>query len=266
MNELQIFNSPEFGEVRVIEIDNEPWFVGKDVAEALGYTNPQKAIRDHVDERDKKMGERNVTPPIIDSLGREQYPIVINESALYALTFGSKLEKAKEFKHWVTSEILPSIRKHGAYATGKTLEKIINSPEFGIKLLQSLQEERRKKEEAERIIELQKPKVLFADAVATSQSSCLIGELAKIISQNLPKDKAIGQNKLFSFLREKGYLCKCKGERWNLPNQRYIEQGLFEIKKRTVQDPNGSIRTTSTTKVTGKGQQYFINLFLKEPA
>ena len=116
MNELQIFNSEEFGQVRTVAIDDEPWLVGKDVAVALGYENPQKALRDHVEIDDKKMGEQNVTPYILDSLGRKQYPTFINESGLYALIFGSKLESAKRFKHWVTSEVLPAIRKHGAYA------------------------------------------------------------------------------------------------------------------------------------------------------
>lgn len=115
MNELQIFNSPEFGAVRTVTIDHEPWFVGKDVAQALGYTNPQKAVGDHVDEEDQKMGERNVTPSITDNLGREQYPVFINESGLYALIFGSKLESARKFKKWVCSDVLPSLRKTGTY-------------------------------------------------------------------------------------------------------------------------------------------------------
>ena len=117
MNELKIFDNPEFGEIRTVTIDGEPWFVGKDVAVALGYENPQKAIKDHVFFEDKKMGERNVTPSIIDSVGRLQYPTFINESGIYALVFGSKLDSAKRFKHWVTSEVLPAIRKTGAYET-----------------------------------------------------------------------------------------------------------------------------------------------------
>ncbi len=142
MNELKVFEHEQFGNLRTVEIKGEPWFVGKDVAEALGYTNPQKAIRDHIDEMDKKMGERNVTPCITDNVGRQQYPTFINESGMYALIFGSKLESAKQFKHWVTSEVLPSIRKHGAYMNEETLEQALTSPDFLIQLATQLKNEK----------------------------------------------------------------------------------------------------------------------------
>lgn len=252
MNEIQIFNNPEFGDVRTLMVEDEPWFVGMDVATALGYKDTVNAIKQHVDDIDKQNLKGGDSPCLnIPNRGMT----FINESGLYALIFGSKLPNAKQFKRWVTSEVLPAIRKHGMWAT----DEILNNPDFLIATVQRLKDEREKRLEAERTIEAQKPKVLFAEAVETSKSSILIGELAKIISQN---GCAIGQNRLFGWLRDHGYLAK-SGERKNMPNQRYIEQGLFEIKKSTVQNPNGSIRVTSTTKVTGKGQQYFINAFLR---
>lgn len=254
MNNLQVFNNQKFGEVRTLTINDEVWFVGKDVAECLGYSNTRDALLRHVDVLDKR-------PDVAFHDGSQNRTItVINESGLYALIFGSKLESAKEFKRWVTSEILPNVRKHGMYLS----DEVLQSPDFLLQVATRYKEEYDKRIEAERIIEIQRPKVLFADAVETSESTCLIGELAKIISQNLPKKSAIGQNKLFEWLRQHGYLHKNKkDERYNLPQQRYIEQGLFKIKKRTINEPNGSVRVTSTTKVTGKGQQYFINKFMQ---
>ena len=141
MNDLMIFNNPEFGEIRTVGLDGEPLLVGKDVALALGYTNPQKAIRDHVDDEDKTVNETfsvNGTPIVL-----------INESGLYSLVLSSKLPGAKKFKRWVTSEVLPSIRKHGAYMTSDTIDKMINSPEFGIKLLTALRDEQDKRKALE---------------------------------------------------------------------------------------------------------------------
>lgn len=261
MNNLQIFKNSEFGEIRtIVDENNEPWFVGKDIAENLGYSNTRKAIIDHVDEDDKKDG---VT--IRDSIGREQNPTFINESGLYSLILFSKLPKAKEFKHWVTSEVLPSIRKHGAYMKDEVIEKTLSDPDYLIMLATTLKEEKAKRALAEAKIERDKPKVLFADTVCASSKSILIGELAKLISQEALRsgklDRKIGQNNLFSWLRNNGYLCK-SGERKNQPRQEYIEQGLFEIKKGSYLDSNGSNVTTTTTKVTGKGAVYFINKFL----
>lgn len=247
MNELQIFVSKEFGQIRTVTIDNEPWFVGKDVAIALGYTNPQKAVRDHVLEEDRGMNE-------MDTHSGRQNLAVINESGLYALIFGSKLDSAKRFKHWVTSEVLPSIRKHGMYA----VDELVNNPELLIKVATELKEEREKNKRLEADNERMKPKEIFADAVATSRQSILIGQLAKLICQN---GHEIGQQRLFRWMRENGYLMK-HGSNYNMPMQRYVEQGLFEIKESSVTNPDGSVRLTRTTKVTGKGQQYFINKFL----
>lgn len=183
---------------------------------------------------------------------------VINESGVYALVFSSKLPKAKEFKHWVTSEVLPTIRKHGAYMTPETLEKALLNPDGMIKVLQALKEEQEKRKALEAQNEEMKPKALFAEAVSASKSSILIGDLAKIIKQN---GHEIGQKRLFCWLRDNGWLIKQKGASWNMPTQKSMEMGLFEIKESTFQNPDGSVRITKTPKVTGKGQVFFINKF-----
>ncbi len=253
MNDLQIFSNIEFGYIRTTVIDDQIWFVGKDVAEALGYENSRKAIRDHVDNEDKKMGEQNVTPSIIDSLGREQYPTFINESGLYALILSSKLPTAKKFKHWVTSEVLPSIRKNGGYISNQenlTSEQILAN---AVLLANNVIAEKDKQ------IERMRPKEIFADAVSASKTSILIGDLAKLLKQN---GYETGQKRLFEQLRNEGFLIK-SGNSKNMPTQRAMEQGLFEVKETTIANPDGSVRVTKTTKVTGKGQQYFINRYLK---
>lgn len=265
MNEIQIFNNPEFGAIRTAGTSSEPVFCALDICRALGYANSRKAIADHCDEGDVTKRD------IIDSLGRTQSASFVNESGMYALIFGSKLESAKQFKRWVTADVLPTIRKHGAYATAETIEDLITNPENGIRLLEALHEEREKRKhemqqrkEAEAMVNRLEeqaiedhPKVVYADAVAGSKSSCLIGELAKIISQN---GVDIGEKRLYAWLREKHYLCSY-GERYNQPYQKYIEQGLFTMKQ-SIYSTDGEIRTRNTTKVTGKGQVYFVNKFI----
>lgn len=250
MNELQTFINPDFGNIRVTIINNEPFFVGKDVAEDLGYTNSRKALSDHVDQEDK-----GVT--ICDTLGGKQEMTVINESGVYALVFSSKLPKAKEFKHWVTSEVLPTIRKHGAYATPATIESIIANPDNGIRLLQALKEEQEKRKTLEAQNAEMKPKALFAEAVTASKTSILVGELAKILKQN---GIETGQKRLFQWMRDNGYLIK-SGSATNMPTQKSMDKGLFEIKETTITNPDGSVRITKTPKITGRGQVFFINLF-----
>lgn len=245
MQELQIFKNKEFGEVRTVTIDNEPWFVGKDVATALGYERATKAIQDHVNEEDKD------EIPIQDSIGRMQKTPIINESGLYALIFGSKLESAKRFKHWVTSEVLPTIRKTGGYQ--------MQIPQGKELLALAVLEAQKTIEEQTAQIERMKPKEIFADAVATSHTAILIGDLAKLLKQN---GIETGQKRLFVWMREHGYLIKRRGADWNMPTQKSMEMGLFEVKESTVNNPDGSVRINKTTKVTGKGQQYFINKFL----
>ena len=252
MNNLQVFNNAEFGTIRTITVNDEPWFVGKDITDILGYQNGTRDINRHVDDEDKGTTEM-VTP------GGKQNMTIINESGLYSLTLSSKLPSAKKFKRWVTSEVLPSIRKNGAYMTEQTLEKALASPDFLIQLATQLKEEKEARIQAEQTVEEQKPKVLFADAVSASSSSILIGDLAKLICQN---GVDIGQKRLFQWLRENGYLIKRKGSDWNMPTQKSIEMGLFEIKESSRLDANGCNVTTRTTKATGKGQVYFINKFL----
>ena len=251
MNDITIFNNPKFGELRGIEVNGKPYLVAKDVAEILGYTNPQKAIRDHVDEEDKTVNDSFTVNGTM--------PILINESGVYSLILSSKLPKAKEFKRWVTAEVLPSIRKHGAYMTEETLEKALANPDFLIQLATQYKEEKEKRLAAEKQIEADRPKVVFADAVAVADDSILIGELAKLIRQN---GVEMGQNRLFVWLRDNGFLMKDGASR-NLPTQRAMEMNLFKVKERVISNPDGSQLTTRTTKVTGKGQQYFINRFLQ---
>lgn len=188
---------------------------------------------------------------------------------MYDAILDSRKPEAKQFRKWVTSEVLPSIRKHGAYMTQETLEKALTSPDFLIQLATNLKEEQQKRieaekkaEVAEKQIEQDAPKVLFANAVATSQRSCLVAELAKILQQN---GVNIGQNRLFAWMRENGYLCS-KGQYYNQPTQKAMDLGLFELKQTTINKPDGSILVSTTTKVTGKGQVYFVDRFLRKVA
>lgn len=252
MSELQVFESSEFGKIRALEIDGNPWFVGKDVANKLGYSNTRKAILDHVDTDDKKDG---VT--IRDSIGRNQKPTIINESGLYSLVLSSKLPSANRFKKWVTSEVLPAIRKHGAYLTDEKAYDVTHSPNALADLLLQAGEQLKQKE---LIIQEMTPKAVFADAVEASKSSVLIGELAKILKAN---GIDVGQKRLFAWLRANGYLMQ-KGESYNLPTQKSMDLGLMEIKKTTIVCSDGKIITNSTAKITGKGQVYFVNKFLKQ--
>ena len=245
MNELQVFKNQEFGSVRSLVINNEPWFVGKDVAESLGYTATEKAIRTHIDGDDKGVTE-------MDTPGGKQKVVIINESGLYSLVLSSKLPSAKKFKRWVTSEVLPALRKTGQYQV-----KELSGQELMAKALIEAQSVLAAKDKQ---IEEMKPKALFADAVATSHTSILVGELAKILKQN---GIEMGQKRLFAWLREKGYLIKRQGTDYNMPTQKAMDLGLFEIKEGSYVNGSGVNITTKTPKVTGKGQQYFINKFLQ---
>lgn len=245
MNEVQLFNF-ESHEVRSLLLNNEPWFVGKDVAEALGYSKARNAIATHIDSEDKK------DAPIQGTLGGVQEMTVINESGLYSLVLSSKLPSAKKFKRWVTSEVLPALRKTGQYQV-----KELSGQELMAKALIEAQSVLAAKD---KVIEEMKPKVVFADAVATSHTSILVGELAKILKQN---GIEMGQKRLFACLREKGYLIKRQGTDYNMPTQKAMELGLFEIKEGSYVNGSGVNITTKTPKITGKGQQYFINKFLQ---
>lgn len=252
MNNLQIFNSPEFGQVRTIQQNGEPWFVGKDVAEILGYKDTSDAMKKHVDIEDK------LTRRFADS-GQNREMYIINESGLYSLILSSKMPKAKEFKRWVTSEVIPAIRKHGAYMTDDVLKQAIQSPDFLIKLATELKEEKEARRQAEANLQAAKPKVLFADAVSASDSTILIGDLAKILKQN---GYNTGQKRLFQWLRDNGYLIKRQGADYNSPTQRSMELGLFRVKETPIIHADGHVTVNKTVKVTPKAQIYFANKFL----
>lgn len=249
MNNLEVFNF-ESKEVRTLLIDNEPWFVGKDVADILGYQNGSRDINRHVDEDDRHK-------VMIFDGNQDKETIIINESGLYSLILSSKMPNAKKFKRWVTSEVLPSLRKHGVYATEETIDKILSNPDFGIRLLSELKEEREKTKLLKNENEQLKPKALFADTVSASDTSILIGQLAKLLKQN---GNDIGQNRLFKILRKDGYLGK-SGENYNLPTQKSMNLKVMEIKERTVNNSDGSVRITKTPMITGKGQVYFVNKY-----
>lgn len=253
MNNIQVFNNSEFGSIRTVEINKEPFLVGKDVAEILGYSNPQKAIRDHVDEEDKTLNESFTVNGTM--------AVLINESGLYSLVLSSKLPTAKRFKRWVTSEVLPAIRKTGGYIGGA--DNMTEAEIMARAVLigqRTIEEQKRKIDNLQNEIDVNRPKVLFADAVSASHTSILIGELAKILRGN---GCNIGQNRLFERLRNDGYLMKC-GTSKNIPTQRAMEMGLFEIKEGSYINGNGVNVITKTTKVTGKGQTFFVNKFLRE--
>lgn len=253
MNDLQIFKSEEFGEIRTAVINGEPMFCLADVCKALGITQPSK-----VKERLIEKGVNSI--PTLTSGGKQKL-LYITESNLYKTIFQSRKESAERFTDWVTSEVLPSIRKNGGYIAGQenmTDDELLAN---AVLVAQKKIAERDKIIEQQRQkLEADKPKTIFADAVSASHTSILIGDLAKLICQN---GYEIGQKRMFIWLRENGYLIKSGNSR-NIPTQRYIEQGLFEIKESNVLNPDGSVRITRTTKVTGKGQVYFVNKFLAE--
>lgn len=252
MKELKIFDNEEFGQVRTSIIDDEPYFSLNDVCRILEINNPSQA-------KSRLNKDGVISNEVIDSMGRTQLANFINEANLYKLVFQSRKPEAERFADWVTSEVLPAIRKHGAYMTDGVIERTLTDPDYLIMLATNLKEEKAKRALAEAQNERNKPKVLFADTVVASKDSVLVGGLAKILKQN---GVDIGANRMFEWLRQEGFLCKSKGENWNTPTQRSMEQGLFEIKVRTINNPDGSTKITRTPKVTGKGQIYFVNKFL----
>lgn len=248
MNDLQIFKNEQFGEVRTIIKEGQPWFVAKDISNILGYseTNRMTSRLDEDESISTKLEGMNMNSTLI------------NESGLYNAVLGSNKLQAKQFKKWVTSEVLPTIRKHGAYMTDHTIEKALMDPDFLIKLATNLKEEKFKRLEAENKIELNKPKVVFADAVSVSHTSILVGDLAKILKQN---GIDIGANRLFERLRTEGYLIRRKGSDYNMPTQKSMELKLFEVKETAITHSDGHVTISKTTKINGKGQIYFVNKF-----
>ena len=254
MNDIQIFNHPLFGSIRTTGTPDNPEFCAMDLCKALGYSNGRDAVAKHVDIDD--VAKRDT----IDSMGRTQQLTYVTESGMYALVLGSKLPQAKQFKHWVTSEVLPSIRKHGAYMTTATIEKVMNDPDSWIRLLTTLKEERQQRQLAESKVALleevtkeQAPKVIFADAITGSDTNITIRNLAKLLCQN---GYETGEKRLYEWLRSNHYVTID-----NKPMQRYVEQGLFFIAEGTHSE-NGVMKTHLTTKVTQKGVNYFINKFI----
>ena len=250
MNELQIFNNPEFGEIRTLEEDGKVLFCASDVAKALGYAKPQNAVAAHCKGALKRGIHTN---------GGIQEMSFIPESDVYRLSFGSKLPTAERLTDWIVEEVIPTIRKHGAYMTPEVIERTLTDPDYIIQLATTLKEERQKRRVLEAKAEEDKPKVLFADSVAASHTSILIFDLAKILKQN---GVDIGGNRLFDWMRKNGYLVRRKGSDYNMPTQRSMEMGLFEVMETSVSHSDGHISVNKTPKVTGKGQQYFINAFL----
>lgn len=244
MNNLKIFENKEFGEIRTAVVDDEPMFCLIDICKALEMSNPTIVAQRLDDDERTKL-----------DLGRQGETNFITESGLYTVILRSDKPNAKKFRKWVTSEVLPSIRKNGGYIAG---QETMTDDELMARALQVAQN---KIMERDRQIETMKPKAIFADAVAASHTSILIGDLAKLISQN---GVNIGQKRLFKWLRDNGYLIKRNGSDWNMPTQRSMEMKLFEVKESTINNPDGSIRINRTPKVTGKGQQYFVNKFLTE--
>ena len=251
MNELQIF-SYESNEVRTVMIGGEPWFVLKDVCQVLGIA---RGVR--IAERLEWDEVRQAY--LTDSLGRQQEMTIVNESGLYTVILRSDKPEAKPFRKWVTSEVLPTIRKHGAYMTPDTIEKVLTDPDTIIRLATTLKEEQEKRRALEAQVEADRPKVLFADSVSASKDSILVRELATLLKQN---GVSIGQNRLFAWLRENGYLIRRRGSDRNMPTQKSMELGLFEIKETVISRSDGTPDTKETPKITGKGQRYFIERFL----
>lgn len=258
---VSVFEHADFGSIRVVVRGGEPWFIAKDVCDALDLTNPTVSVKSLDEDERAKF-----------NLGRQGETNIVSEPGFYRLVMKSRKPEAKAFQRWVTHEVLPSIRKFGVYATAETAERLMADPDFMIKTFKALKKERERVrgleslnrrneallEHRDRRIGEMRPKEVFADAVSASHSTILIGDLAKILRQN---GIDMGQKRLFAWMREHGWLMK-DGQSRNMPTQRAMEMGLFRIKETTISNPDGSVRVTRTTKVTGKGQQYFVNLFL----
>lgn len=262
MSDVQLY-SFDGAQVRTLNDEHgEPWFLGMDVCAILGL-GTEHLRRDLEDDEVTRITtlpnwQNGESSTIYDGMNGGRPPLVVSESGVYSLIMHSRKPEAKRFKRWVTHEVLPSIRRHGAYATDKVIDKVLDDPDFGIRLLIQLKDERARRRDAERTIEAQRPKVLFADAVASGGRDILVGELAKILRQN---GVDTGQNRLFDRLRREGYLMRRNGVP-NMPTQRSADLGLFRVVENAVTHSDGHVTATYTTKVTPKGQQYFVNRYL----
>lgn len=255
MNDMKIFENSEFGAVRVVDVNGEPWFVARDVASALGYVDTTQAIRMHCEKaKDFRGVEMTATATPMK---------IIPEEDVYALIFGSHLESAKQFRRWICDEVLPAIRKHGGYLTPAKLEEALTDPDTIIRLATNLKAEREKRQALEAQAAADRPKVVFAESIEVAKTSILVGEMAKLIKQATGYE--MGQNRFFDWLRAHGYLHK-SGSAKNMPTQRCIDAGWMEIKEGTRIGSGGECHITRTPKVTGRGQIYFVNLFRKRAA
>lgn len=254
MNALKIFEHDAFGRVRAVERGGQPWFIAKDVCDCLELGNTTKALYGLDDDEKFTLTNSEGNP-------RAGIPLelnVISESGLYSLILRSRKPEAKAFKRWLVHEVIPAIRRHGVYATPQTVEAMLNDPETTIKILTALKEERAQRQALEARTEADRPKVVFAESIEVARTSILVGEMAKLIKQATGHD--IGQNRFFEWLRDRGYLHKSGSQR-NMPTQRSIDAEWMEIKEGTRIGSSGECHITRTTKITGRGQIYFVNLF-----
>lgn len=251
MNEIKLFENPSFGKVRTIIKDGDPWFIAADVCKALKIQDGSTATSRLDDD------EKGTTVLTRSTSGGNPNVTIVNESGLYSLVLGSRKPEARDFKRWITHEVIPSIRKHGMYATPQAAEAMLNDPDVMIRVLQEVKSEREQRKALEAKVEQDAPKVRFAESVEGSDTNILIGTLAKLMKQN---GIDIGEKRLFQRMREDGFLCRA-GERTNLPTQYAMEMKLFEVTERTFSAPDGSTFIRPTTKVTGKGQIYFMNRY-----
>lgn len=252
MNELTVFEDEKFGVVRTMEINGKPYFMASDVAKGLGYARPNDAVNQHCRATVK------YSTPIS---GKMQEVNFIPEGDLYRLISHSKLPEAEQYESWIFDEVLPCIRKYGAYMTPQKIEEVLLNPDTIIKLATDLKAEQEKRAALEAKVEQDKPLVAFANSVSVASTSILVGELAKLLKQN---GVDMGQNRLFAWMRENGFLISRKGTDYNMPTQRSMEMELFEIKETTISHGDGHTSINKTPKVTGRGQIYFINLFLEK--
>lgn len=252
MANLKIFTHETFGNIRAIERGGQPWFAAKDVAQALGYTSTNMATVFQAVPAEWKGSNPIATP------GGTQELLMVAEPGLYFFLGRSDKPGALPFQKWLASEVLPSIRRHGVYATPQTVEAMLNDPETTIKILTALKEERAQRHALEARAEADRPKVIFAESIEVARTSILVGEMAKLIKQATGHD--IGQNRFFEWLRDRGYLHKSGSQR-NMPTQRSIDAEWMEVKEGTRIGSSGECHITRTTKITGRGQIYFVNLF-----
>ena len=253
MNEIKVFENAEFGRVRTVIIDNVPWFVARDIATALGYVKPENAVAAHVQTDDK-------TTTLIQGTGSnyKSKTVIVNESGMYALIFGSKLENAQRFKRWVTSEVLPDIRQHGMYMTGEKLVDMMADPDKALEMLIDYAKERKERLRLEQVVKEQQPKVEFADAVNSSKNGILVKQMANLLARN---GYSTGQNRLFEQLRKDGFICSTKGERFNTPTQKAIDMGLMITKESHYDSGDGVTLLSFTPLITPRGQRYFLGKY-----